>query len=264
MANTARTETLDLRGVKLRVARRGKGPPLLLLHGGGGPMDGFAFVDALAARFEVISPVHPGFGGTPIPSHYDGMPDLVFTYLDLMEAMDLRDALVIGASMGGWLAAELAVVPHGRFSKLVLVDAVGVKHGGPTDRDIADVFSLPPAKLANLMWHDPAKAPDMSQLDDAALEVVAGNRIALALYGWEPFLHNPKLPYRLHRISVPTLVVWGQSDGVVTPDYGRKYAELIPGAKFVTIPEAGHSPPAEQPEAFVRTVLDFAGKRTAA
>jgi len=258
MASTGKTETLDLNGVDIRLVRKGDGPPLLLLHGGGGPMDGFPFADALAERFEVIAPVHPGFEGTPIPRHYDGMPDLVFTYLDLLDALDLRGAVVVGTSMGGWLAVELAVLPHGRFAKLVLVDAVGVKHGGPTDRDIADVFGLPPDSLARIMWHDPAKAPDPAKLDDKALEIVAGNRVALALYGWEPYLHNPKLKHRLHRIKVPTLLVWGESDGVVTPEYGRKYAALIPGAKFVSIPEAGHSPPAEQPEAFVGAVLDFA------
>jgi pimeloyl-ACP methyl ester carboxylesterase len=150
------------------------------------------------------------------------------------------------------------VLPGVPFSKLVLVDAVGVKHGGPTDRDIADIFGMPAPALARLMWHDLAKAPDPVAQDEKALETMAGNRIALALYGWEPYLHNPKLPYRLHRITTPTLVLWGESDRLVTPDYGRKYAALIPGAKFVAIPEAGHSPQAEQPEAFVRAVLDFA------
>jgi pimeloyl-ACP methyl ester carboxylesterase len=258
MANKSRTETVDLHGVELKVTRKGEGPPLLLLHGGGGPMEAMPFADALAERFEIVAPVHPGFAGTPIPKHYDGMPDLVFTYLDLLDALGLRDAVVMGVSLGGWLAAELAVLPGVPFSKLVLVDAVGVKHGGPTDRDIADIFGMPAPALARLMWHDLAKAPDPVAQDEKALETMAGNRIALALYGWEPYLHNPKLPYRLHRITTPTLVLWGESDRLVTPDYGRKYAALIPGAKFVAIPEAGHSPQAEQPEAFVRAVLDFA------
>jgi pimeloyl-ACP methyl ester carboxylesterase len=258
MAIQGRTETIDLNGVEISLTRKGEGPPLLLLHGGGGPMENMPFADKLAEKFEIIAPTHPGFNGTKIPHHYDGLPDLLFTYLDLLDRLALKDVTVVGVSLGGWLAAELAVLPGMPFSRVVLVDAVGVKHGGPFDRDIADIFGMPGPDLAKLMWHDLSKAPDPSKMEDAALEIIAGNRTALGLYGWEPYLHNPKLKHRLHRISVPTLVLWGASDGLVTAEYGRKYADLIPGAKFVAIPEAGHSPQAEQPEAFVKAIVDFA------
>lgn len=254
-----RTETVELPGTAVQVARKGKGRPLLLLHGGGGPLAALPFANRLAERFEVIAPTHPGFGGTKIPDHFDGMPDLVYLYLDLLDRLDLKDAVVVGMSIGGWLAAELAAISCARFSKLVLVDAVGVKHGGPTEREIADVFGMPEANARQLMWHDQAKAPDPAKLDDAAMEIAAANRIALALYGWEPWLHNPKLRHRLHRISIPTLVIWGESDRLVTPDYGRKYAALIKGAKFVVLPAAGHMPHIEQADAFVKQVTDFAG-----
>jgi pimeloyl-ACP methyl ester carboxylesterase len=258
MAIQGKTETIDINGVEIRLTRKGEGPPLLLLHGGGGPMEQMPFADALAEKFEIVAPTHPGFAGTPIPKHYDGLPDLIFTYLDLLDRLALKDVTVVGVSLGGWLAAELAVLPGMPFSRVVLVDAVGVKHGGPLDRDIADIFGLPGPELAKLMWHDLSKAPDPSKLDDAALEIIAGNRTALALYGWEPYLHNPKLPHRLHRITAPTLVLWGESDRLVTAEYGRKYAALIPGAEFTAIPKAGHSPQAEQPEAFVKAIVDFA------
>jgi pimeloyl-ACP methyl ester carboxylesterase len=107
------------------------------------------------------------------------------------------------------------------------------------------------------MWHDPAKAPKLDGLSDEAITGIAANRIALALYCWEPYMHNPKLRHRLHRISIPTLAIWGASDGLVKPSYGEAYAGLIEGARFVTIPAAGHSPQAEQPEAFVSEVLAF-------
>lgn len=255
--NGESTETIALHGVDVAVTRKGSGPPLLLLHGGGGPVTAMPFADRLAETFEIIAPTHPGFAGTPIPDHYDGIADLAFTYLDLMDGIDLRDAVVMGISLGGWLAAELAVMSTQRFSKLIFVDAVGVKHGGPTDRDIADVFALSGPDLAAIMWHDPSQAPDPTKLPDEQLQIVAANRTALALYSWEPYMHNPKLAGRLHRIDRPSLFVWGESDRLVTPEYGRKYAALVPGAKFVTIPKAGHTPQAEQPDAFLAEVLAF-------
>src|SRR5690606_47439 len=178
-------------------------------------------------------------------------------YLDLLDALKLDAPAVIGFSMGGWLAAELAVLPGTNFSKLILVDAVGVKIGGPTDRDIADVFGMPPHDATRLLWHDPARGPSTEGLPDEAFETMAVNRIALGLYTWEPYMHNPKLRYRLHRIAVPTLLIWGASDGVVKTDYGQAYAGLIPGARFAVIPEAGHLPHIEQPDAFVSQVLAF-------
>jgi len=254
---TDRTETLTLPAGEITVTRKGAGPQLLLLHGGGGPIAAMPFADRLAEDFEVVAPVHPGFAGTAMPDHFDGMSDLVVFYLDVLDALAIENAAVVGMSMGGWLAAELASISCARFSKLILVDAVGVKHGGPTDRDIADVFALPGPALAEIMWHDPSKAPDPRELPDEQVETMAANRIALGLYTWEPYMHDPKLRHRLHRIDIPTLVLWGESDRLVTPEYGRKYAGLIPGASFVTIAEAGHSPHAEQPDAFVATVRGF-------
>lgn len=253
----ATTETIKLPVGEITVSRKGTGPQLLLLHGGGGSIADHPVVDKLAEKFEVIAPSHPGFNGTKIPDHFDGMPELVHFYLDVLDALDIDNAVLMGISMGGWLAAELASINCARFSKVILVDAVGVKIGGPTDRDIVDVFGIPPDEANKLMYHDPANARDMSTLSDEALAAVAGNRIALGLYTWEPYMHNPKLPQRLHRVTAPTLFLWGESDGLVTTDYGKAYAALIPGAKFVAIPEAGHSPYAEQPEYFVNEVFAF-------
>jgi len=254
---TDKIENYTLQGVEVKVARKGTGAPFLLLHGGGGSVIDQPFTDELAKNYEVIAPTHPGFDGTKVPDHFDGMEDLKYLYYDLLDELDIKDGVVMGISLGGWLAAELASTSCARFSKLILVDAVGIKIGGPTDRDIVDVFGLPPDKAAELMWHDPSNARDMSGLADEALQKIAGNRIALGLYSWEPYMHNPKLRHRLHRISVPTLLIWGASDRLVTPEYGKAYAELIPGAKFVAIPEAGHSPYSEQTEAFLSQVLAF-------
>lgn len=251
-------QTIELQGIQVPYVRRGSGPQMLLLHGGGGPQAAMPFFDKLAEKFDVIAPVHPGFGGTPIPDHFDNMEDLVYLHLDLMDALDLKDAVLMGFSMGGWCAAEIAVRTTQRLSKMILVDAVGVRTGGPTDRVIADVFGLPGHEVAKLMFHDMANAPDLSKFTDDQLTVMAGNRIALGLYTWEPYMHNPKLPHRLHRVDVPTLLVWGASDGLVDVKYGETYRDMIPGAKMVVVPEAGHSPQAEQPDVFVDHVLSFA------
>ena len=258
IGSTKTTKCIELPGAAVDVVRIGAGPKLFMLHGGDGPAAAMPFADKLAESFEIIAPIHPGFAGSAIPDHFDDMQDLVFLYLDLIDALDLDDAIMMGISFGGWIAAEIAVMSTARFSKLILVDSVGVKVGGREDRDIADIFATRPDELAKLMWHNPANAPNPADMTDAEQEIVQSNRVALALYTWQPYMHNPKLTHRLHRINVPTLVIWGESDRVVTLDYGRAFSSMIPGAEIVVIPRAGHSPQVEQPEIFVEYVTTFA------
>ena len=259
LSTEART-TVGLKDVDLSLTRKGSGSQIFVLHGGDGPVDRFPFADALADRFEFIQPVHPGFAGTSIPEHFDNLQDLIFLYLDLIDHLNLSDAILMGFSMGGWAAAEIAAINTRRFSKLVLVDSVGIKVGGPFDRDIADVFATSAADLTGLSWDDPSKAPDPDAMTDEELQIFASDRIAHGLYTWEPYMHNPKLRYRLHRIDIPTLLIWGAGDGVVKPSYGEAFRDLIPGADMVVIPDAAHSPHVEQPEAFVKTFLEFASQ----
>lgn len=250
---------MKLQGIEVDVVRKGSGQPLLMLHGGGGPIAQLPFADRLAGKFEIIAPTHPGFGGSRIPDKFNRVDDLAFLYLDLLDELDLHDVVLMGFSMGGWTALELATMSTDRLSKLVLVDSVGVKVGGREDRDIADIFALPAEKLVQLMFHDPSLAPKPADLPDAQLQMMAANRIALGVYTWDPYMHNPKLPQRLHRVTVPTHFIWGASDGLVTVDYGRKFCGLIKGATMTVIEKAGHSPQLEQPDAFVDAVLAFAG-----
>ena len=211
----------------------------------------------MAESYEIIQPVHPGFAGTPIPEHFDNIQDLIFLYLDLIDELDLENTILAGFSMGGWLAAEIATINTKRFSQLVLVDSVGIKAGGPFDRDIADVFAISPNEHMRISWHDSSKAPDPSSMDDDELQIFASDRIAHGLYTWEPYMHNPKLPYRLHRIDIPTLLIWGEADQVVKPSYGEAFRDLIPGSRLVIIPNSGHSPHIEQPSAFIKHFLEF-------
>lgn len=250
---------MQLQGIELEVVRKGAGQPLLLLHGGGGPIANMPFADKLAEKFEIFAPTHPGFSGSKIPDHFTRIDDLVFLYLDLLDELDLQNVTLMGFSMGGWTAVELATANSSRLSRLILVDPVGVKVGGREDRDIADVFALPPEKLSELMFHDPSLAPNPADIPDEQLQIIAANRTALGVYTWEPYMHNPKLPHRLHRIKIPTHFIWGASDGLVTIDYGQKYCAMIKGATFNIIEKAGHSPQMEQPDTFIDTVFEVTG-----
>ena len=248
---------VSMHGIDVPLIRRGSGPPVIVLHGGDGPVGDLPFAERISDRFELLYPTHPGFDGTPIPEHFDNLQDLVFLYLDLIDSLDLQEAVLMGFSMGGWLAAEIAVMNTSRFSKLVLVDSVGIKPGGRFDRDIADVFASPAEGLLKATWHDQALAPDLAAITDKELQIVAANRVAHGLYTWEPYMHNPKLKYRLHRIDIPTLLIWGENDGIVTTGYGSALKGLIPDSTLSVIPDAGHLPYVEQPDQFAGRFLEF-------
>jgi pimeloyl-ACP methyl ester carboxylesterase len=246
--------------VPLTYLELGEGAPILVLHGAGGLPENAPFLGRLAQHGRVLAPTHPGFGRSELPDWIDSVDDLAYIYLDLMEAFDLREVTVIGCSMGGWVAAEIAVKSTARIARLVLVDPIGIKVSDRLTRDIIDIFATDAAELERIAVHDPRNALDLTTLSDEALELIARNREAAALFLWEPYAHDPKLPRRLHRIDVPTLLLWGESDRIVTPAYGRAYAKLIPHARFELIPAAGHAPHIEQPDAFVKHVVQFLGE----
>ena len=244
--------------LKLQIERRGKGPPLLLLPGEEALEREAPFLAELAKSYEVIIPSPPGFGRSTRPDWISGPDDIAYMMLDVVDALGLRDIPVVGFSFGGWIAAEMATKDDGFISKLVLVDAYGIKTGKPTEREIADVWLLGAEEVMALKWHDAAKGKrDFTSMPEDQLTIVARDRETFARFGWEPYLHNPKLKHRLHRIKVPTLLIWGESDGIVTPQYGETYRKLIPGARMSVIPQAGHLPHIEQPQAFLAELRKF-------
>ena len=257
MASTSK-ETLTLGGLKIEVERRGTGPRLLLLHGEEALESEPGFADELARSHEVIIPSPPGYGASERPLWMTRPGDISYVLLDLVEHYGLRGVPVIGCSLGGWLAAEMATKDDSWIGRLVLVAPYGIKLGGPTDRDIADIWLMHPDKVAALKWHDIGKGKrDFKSMSDEKLAVIARNVETTARFCWEPYMHNPKLRHRLHRIKVPTLLVWGENDGIVKPEYGKGYAALIPGARFASIAKAGHLPHLEQPEAFMKVLKGF-------
>jgi pimeloyl-ACP methyl ester carboxylesterase len=176
----------------------------------------------------------------------------------LLDRLPGERITLVGLSFGGWLAAELAAQGHPKLARLVLVDPVGIKISGPETPDIVDIFNRSRDAVRRAAWHDPDRfAPDFDAMEDAEIVRCARDWDALCLYSWHPYMYNPHLPRWLGRIAVPSLVVWGDSDGIVTPDYGRAYARLIPGARFETIANCGHHPEMERPDELAALIGSF-------
>jgi pimeloyl-ACP methyl ester carboxylesterase len=249
---------MTVNGIKVEAIEKGRGRPLLLLHPGIGLDRSAPVIDKLAEHARVIAPSHPGFGNSEQPKSFTTIDDLAYFYLDLLDELDLKDTIVVGVSFGAWIAAEIAIKSTARLSHLVLANAVGIKVGTRDTRDIVDIFAITEPELNKLAYFDPKLAErDYKAMAEKDVRLVARNREASARYGWSPYMHDPKLKGRLHRIRIPTLFLWGSADRILTEDYGRAYCAAIPGARFETIARAGHYPHIEQPDAFAQAVFAF-------
>jgi pimeloyl-ACP methyl ester carboxylesterase len=252
-------ERIQIRDVSLEVRRAGEGPPLLFLHGGDYVAQNGTFLDRMARRWRVTAPRHPGFGTSARPEGFRTVGDLAYLYLDWLDQEGPRDATVVGSSFGGWIALEMCVRSVERIGRLVLIDTIGVKFGGREQRDIADIYALPADEVLRRTFFAAERAAlDYSALDDREAASIASDRAATALYGWRPYMHDPDLLQWLHRVRVPTLVIWGEEDGIVALDYGRRLCRALPDARFEPIPRAGHYPQIEQPDAVADAIERFA------
>jgi pimeloyl-ACP methyl ester carboxylesterase len=257
-------QTISVRGRKTRISRRGTGAPLLFLH------DSFCPVwlpihDMLAAQFEVILPIHPGFAGSEESfDEFEEMEDLIFHYLDLCATLGIDRPVLVGASFGGWIAAEWAMRYGATLKSLVLIDALGLRvDGAPA----ADVLSLDGPALRHALFGDANSAlasetiPDTPKAEEMVSTILA--RRALARLAWQ-FPDNPRLRRYLHRVELPTMIVWGGRDGFVSPAHGQAFHEGIAGSQFETLANAGHLPHVEAADAcadVMKTFLDSAGDK---
>jgi pimeloyl-ACP methyl ester carboxylesterase len=252
----ARSVTVD--GVALELEERGSGHPLLFLHPGEGLQPERPWLDVLARRFHVIAPHHPGWGNSSLPDWLMTVDDLAYLYLDFAASQGLEDAVLVGASFGGWIAAEIGVRDTRRFAHLVLVDPLGIKVSGFTERDIADMHAISHDEYMRLAWADPSHGErDLTQLPEAELAGIARGREAFARFGWKPYMHSPRLRRWLHRIDLPTLLLWGEQDGIVSTAYREAWQAEIPAARTEIIAGAGHFPHWEQPRDFADRLLRF-------
>ena len=244
--------------VPLAFSDAGAGTPILLLHGGAGPASMRGLAAALSNTHRTVTPVHPGFDGEPRPEWFRTVGDLATAYLAAIERLGLTGVVIVGNSVGGWIAAEMALRRSSRVAGIVLLNAVGID-ADPQGQPIANPMALPPPERAARAFHDPARFAVMPSTSEA-MERLASNQRALLVYAGEPYMHDPDLRGGLADLDLPTLVVWGASDRIVDHDYGRRFADSIPGARFEPITEAGHFPQIEKLETVRRLVEDFAAQ----
>lgn len=251
-----RSDLLDVRGVRTHVMRGGRGRPLLVLHPEFAARLWAPYHDALAAHFHVIAPDHPGFGDSERPEWLDGIDDLVFHYVDLLDTLGLDRVSIVGTSLGGWIAVALALFHPSRVERLVLAAPAGIRVDGV---DRYDYFANPVEETLRRLFHDPTRAAQLLPTEFGAEVVVRGYHefTTLARLSWNPYLYDPKLQQRLRRVATPTLLIWGADDTVLPPAHGVAFAELMPYATLTQIPECGHFPPLERADAFAALAVEF-------
>lgn len=237
----------------------GAGDPLVFLHAETGLGSSGPLLDALADRRRVLAPAHPGWGVSPGSTQLRSVEDLSYVYLDYLDAVTDGPVPVVGTSLGAWLAVAVAVKSCARISALVLVSPVGIKIGGREDRDFVDLFACSPEEAARAL-HGPSGGPDLSRLGREALEELAAGQEATARVAWEPYLHDPHLVHRLHRIAVPTLVVWDRDDRLVRQpaSYYDAYCRAIgDNASAVAMHTGAHHIDEVAPGALADVIVDF-------
>ena len=252
----AKYTEVDVRGCKLRLQRAGRGEPLLFLHGAQGLNGWEPSLEVLSKSLDVIAPDHPGFGRSDNSELIDDASDLAFFYLDLLDALELDSVHVVGQCIGGWVGLEMAIRTTDRLKSLVLVSSAGIRVKGVPR---ADMFLCSEDELLKLLFAGKGAAewlqawratPDLEDIYDR-------NRAAAAKYSWSPRLFNPKLERWLHRIDIPTHIVWGNEDRVIPPAYAAVLKELIAGATATMLPNCAHLPHIEQPQTLANEVSQF-------
>ncbi|WP_051034640.1 alpha/beta fold hydrolase [Rhizobium sp. CF142] len=254
-------QTREVGGITLDLIELGEGRPLLFLHGGEGPdVPTRAHLEVLAKHYRVIAPWHPGFGSRARAETVREVADLAYLYLDLAEQLGIQDGILVGASFGGWIAAEMMVRDRSAFSHLVLSGPVGIKVRDREARDIEDFFALTDEEFRDLAYADPTKGyRDLTALDDEKLTGHFRSLETYAFYSWKPYMHNPHLKRWLHRIRRPALIVSGRQDRFVFDGYYAAFAEALAGSSRATIENAGHFPHVEQPLEFADLVVAHTG-----
>ena len=252
------SENVTLLGARFHLRRAGKGPPLLFLHGAGGVHTWFPFFQKIAESFELIVPDHPGFGASDTPPWLKNIGDAAYFYLDLIEHLKLTKPHVVGSAIGGWMAAEAAVRDSAPFGRLTLLAPAGLRVIGVPS---GDPFIMSHEEHIRALYHDQSfadcalAAPVSPELADIQLK----NRYGFARMAWQPRLYNPDLSKWLHRITVPTLIVWGYDDKVFPLPYGEAYQKLIPGSRLEVIKDCGHPMQIEKPDELVALMTGFIG-----
>ena len=250
---------IEVDGCKVNLRRGGSGQPLLFLHGASGAPAVLPFMEKLAERFDVIVPEHPGYGLSDEPEWLENIHDVAYFYLDFLRSLQLDKVTLVGSSMGGWMAMEMAVRDTSRIGSLVLVAPAGIRAPGV---EPADIFLLPPEEVVRRLFFDPklAAARLAEPMTPEGLDMSLKNRHTTARLAWEPRLYDPNLPKWLHRIDVPVKIIWGKEDRILPAAFADHYRKLFPKADIEIVPDCGHLPHVERSERFCDSVVRFACK----
>jgi pimeloyl-ACP methyl ester carboxylesterase len=250
-----------VRDIAVRLLRSGKGEPLMFLHGASGFPGWLPFFETLAASYDVLVPEHPGFGTSDNPPWIRNVPDVAMYYLDFLDGLGAAKVHVVGHSLGGWIAAEAAARNSTQFASLTLIAPAGVRVKGII---CGDNFIWSPEELARNLFHDQSFAEKMlaHTPSDEELDLQLTNRFMATKLGWEPRWFNPALERWLHRIKVPTFIVWGREDKILPSAYAEAWRARVPDVRVEIIPECGHLPAVEKCDVVAEKVLGFlAGRR---
>ena len=248
-------EYTQVAGARTQIFKGGKGAPLLVLHGAGGNPGWMPYHQELSKHFTVYASSHPGYDGSERPSWVSTITDVAHFYIGLMRALGLDGQVsLMGFSMGGWLAAEIAAMYPSKVKGLVLVGAVGIK---PQVGEIAETLMVSPQQTQKLAFYDISKAPDLESLTPEQQDLLWHNREMTSRLCWKPYMHNPSLPEYLRLVRVPSLIVWGRQDGMVPLNCADIYHEALEGSALHVIDQCGHSPQIEKPEELLEVSVHF-------
>jgi pimeloyl-ACP methyl ester carboxylesterase len=259
LANAPTRQTVTIDGCEISYLRRGSGPTLLFLHGAGGARDWAPWLERLSERYDVIVPDHPGWGHSAFPTWFDNIHDLAYFYLDVLTAMDLKDVHLVGHSIGGWLASEIAVRDTRRLASLTLMAPAGLRKIGVQGFDI---FIASPEANTRALYHDQSIADALLavEMSEEQVDLHLRNRFAAARVGWQPRLFDPHLHKWIHRIDVPTLLLWGDDDKIIPTALLDEFSSRIPNVRSVVIPACGHIPQVEKADEFHAAITSFIGE----
>ena len=256
------SEFIEVAGCKVEVLRGGQGPVLLFLHGAGGASAWAPYMDRLAETFDVIVPSHPGYGRSDTPEWLDRLTDLAYFYLDFIEQLGLDRFHLVGNSLGGWIAAEIAVRSCQRLDSLTLVSPAGIHVKGAPK---GDIFLWDAETRVRNTLFDPALAEARLAVESSEEDgdIALKNDFTTAKLAWQPRFYNPDLRKWLHRIQVPCSIVWGADDKIFPEPYAHAYHALIPGSTLRVIPQCGHLPHQEKLDEFIASVTTIATNNNA-
>ncbi len=255
---SANESTLTVGGAQVQMFSGGSGPGLLYLHGAGGNPGWQPYLEELGKTHQVYAPSAPGFNGTPNPGWIGTIADVAHFTQQVATTLGLDQYILMGSSMGGWVAAEMAAMSDHRLKGLVLIDAVGIK---PRQAEIAEIFMVGAQTRLQQRFYDPSQVANYEQytreMTQEEQDREHSNREMASRLCWKPYMHNPNLPHYLQKVSTPTLIVWGRQDAIVPVECSELYREALPNSTLKIIDNCGHSPQIEKPAEFHRLVAEF-------